>query len=179
VRQVKKLAGTKWSDHRGRRWGTKNLQVNFSLRRRNGVALLGTRLRVHSRRCAFPCRAHPFPLQWQAPLRVIPLTQARPQDCQLWNRRAPRRVHIRIAVCSPPHARPSAAASDPAEGYFTRTNPSVSVPGGISPTKWCVQVHISAFFHCIARTCARATSRFRFRVRIFRGIYKYIIFGLK
>ncbi len=49
------------------------------------------------------------------------------------HRQAPGCVRIRVAVRAPLRASPPAAAAGPAEGYFTRANPSAAVPVPHSP----------------------------------------------
>ena len=110
----------------------KFVEVDFSLRRRNGAASPGTRLRAHSHRRGCP-RARPLPLQRAAPLRVSLFARTRPRRSQLRHRQEPGRVRIRVAVRAPARAPPPAAARGPAEGYFTRANLSAAVPGAHPP----------------------------------------------
>jgi len=108
----------------------KIVEVDFSLRRRNGTASPDTRLRAHLRLRVCPPYARPLPLQRATLLRVISFARTRPQRSWLLRRQAPGRVRIRIAVHGPARTPPPAAARNPAEGSFTGASPSVGVPGG-------------------------------------------------
>jgi len=87
----------------------------------------------HPAACTFaslcvPPRACSLLLHRAALLRVISFVRACPRWSRLPHRQEPGHMRIHVAVRASTHASPPAAARGPAEGYFTRANPSAAVP---------------------------------------------------